>query len=68
MEGERYMGCGQKVYGKYLCFPLFCCEPITSIKTKVNLFPKERRRKERREGRWEVGMEGRGRDGAARGK
>ena len=34
MEDERYMGCGQKVYGKYLCFPLFCCDPITCIKLK----------------------------------
>lgn len=40
---------GRRCMGN-ICFPLFCCEPIASIKTKVNIFPKERENEERKEG------------------
>lgn len=38
------------MYGKYLYFPLFRCEPVTSIKSKVTLFREEEGRRKEREG------------------
>ena len=50
MEDEQCPGWGQNVHGKYLCFPLFCCEPVSYVKSKVNLFPEERGKEEKKEG------------------
>ena len=69
MEGEGYVGGGPDggwaVHGLWAkgvweisMFSTVLLWPYNLYKTKVNLFPKERRRKGRREWRWEVGMEG----------
>ena len=60
MEDEQCPGWGQNVHGKYLCFPLFCCEPVSYVKSKVNLFPEERGKEEKKEGGPVGGRHGQG--------